>query len=88
MIPGIAQFDNQAYYVWVGKNGVIRYQGPDTKYEPVTIDSTAGAIGGCSALITPSGWFFAGFTNSAGDPYVLKRPPGGGAWQRFRLEDV
>lgn len=88
MIPGIANFNDQAYYVWVGDKGVIRYKGPDTQYQPVTIDSTAGAIGGCSANITPSGWFFAGFTNSAGDPYVLKRPPGGGAWQRFRLEDV
>ena len=89
MIPAVASYNNQAYYAWVGDKGVIRYKGPDTDYEPCTIDSSAGAIGGCGMHITPSGWTFVTFTNSTGDPYVDRRAPGGaGGWERFRLEDL
>jgi hypothetical protein len=89
MIPGVAVYDNKDYYAWVGKNGVIRYRGPDTNNQPVTIDSTASASGGCGMVISDGGWTFVTFTNAQGDPYVLRRAEGGeGGWQRFRLEDV
>jgi hypothetical protein len=91
MIPGVAVWvkDNKDYYAWVGKNGVIRYRGPDTDNKPVTIDSTAAATGGCDMAISDGGWTFVTFTNSSGDPYVLRRAPEGeGGWQRYLLEDV
>jgi hypothetical protein len=89
MIPGVAVYNNKDYYAWVGKNGVIRYRGPDTNNQPVTIDSSASASGGCGMVISDGGWTFVTFTNAQGDPYVLRRAEGGeGGWQRFRLEDV
>lgn len=91
MIPGVAVWvkNNKEYYAWVGKNGVIRYRGPDTNNQPVTIDSTAAASGGCGMAISDGGWTFVTFSNSDGDPYVLRRAPEGeGGWQRFLLEDL
>jgi Domain of unknown function (DUF1906) len=85
MRPGVAIWSDKDYYAWVGDNGEIMYRGPDTQNKPVCVDKTAGAIDGCDMNISPSGWTFVTFTNSSGDPYVLRRGSGGGTWERFKL---
>jgi hypothetical protein len=85
MSPAIAIWNNKEYYAWID-NGKVMYRGPDTKDKPVVIDPNAGAIAGCDMNISPGGWSFVTFTNSDGDPYVLRRAPeGAGGWERFRI---
>lgn len=85
MAPGVATYQDKDYYAWVGDGGKIMYRGPDTSNKPVVVDSTAGAIAGCDMTISPSGWVFITFTNSSGDPWMERRAPSGGKWERYQI---
>jgi len=79
MTPGIAYWNGAIYYAVRGSDGVLYYQGPDTKNKWQAVPNT-NVQSGVAMVIDPQGKVCISYVNTSGVPCVVVRQPGGGVW--------